>query len=273
MTDESPPETESATIDSRVVNRALRQIVWTALQPLGFTRRTQRTAWRDRPDSIQVVNFQSFNSYAAEVMATTSYSFAVNLGVFYPAIAERSAVARFIKDQSRPAEPHCHARKILSKGIAQSDEVAPARRVDPRSSPTAGQWVDRPDVWFVVPDGSNVNAVVSDALSRILEVGIPWLERLSDLREARGHFREVEDSWQGRGLLAEHYGGTLGSPSRLHSIGALSAALGDEAGLDGAIDKMSIESYYIDHPENLELLRGAQRQHDTPRRGANAKPR
>ena len=263
MTDQSPNPAGPASIDSRVVNRALRQVVWAALQPLSFTRRTQRTAWRDWPDSIQVVNFQSFNSYAADVMRTTSFSFAVNLGVFYPAIAEKAAVARFIKDQSRPAESHCHARKSLAKGMSQPDELAPPRSFDPRSSPTAGRWVDRPDVWFVQPDGSNLSLVISDALARILEIGLPWLERLSDLSEARRHFREVADTYQDRGVLNEHYGGTLGSPSRLHRIGALSAALGDVAGLNWAIDRMSVEPYYVGHPADLELLRGSRQTPDT----------
>ena len=60
-----------------------------------------------------------------------------------------------------------------------------------------------------------------------------------------------------------NYGGTLGSPSRLHRIGALSAALGDEAGLNWAIDRMSVEPYYVGHPADLELLRGSRQTPDT----------
>lgn len=224
----------SATFDSRDVNRALREMIWPVLKTMGFSRRTQRTAWRDRVGSIQVVNFQSFNSYLAEGLATTTFSFGVNLGVFYPAIAEGSSVAAFIKDRSRPAEYHCHARNHLGKGIAQPNEPVVRRWFDPRPrSPALGTWVDRPDVWFVLPDGSNVDLVVADALERILGVGIPWLDRLSDLAEARRHFEAVEDSEQAPGIVAEHYGGAMGSPARWHAIGALSAALGDGAASDG----------------------------------------
>ena len=273
MTDE-PHAYGSTPIDSRDVNRALVKIVWATLKPLGFSARTQRSAWRSGPGVIQVVNFQSFNSYLADGLKSTTFSFSVNLGVFYQAIGDLSSVTRFLKDRSRPLEYHCHARYTLSKGIAQPQELIPPRWLDPLSGSSAlGRWVDRPDIWLVLPDGSNLNLVATDARDRVVAAGIPWLERLSDLGEALRHFREVEDSWQGRGLVAEHYGGTLGSPSRLHSIGALSAALGDEASLEWAIDQMAIESYYIDHPENLELLRGAQRQHHTARRGANAQPR
>jgi len=248
----------ATSIDSREVNRALREIVWPALKLIGFSRRTQRTAWRDRSGVIQVVNFQSFNSYLAEGLASTTFSFSVNLGVFYEAIADRSSMRGFIKDPSRPEEYHCHARKHLGKGIVQPNEPTTRRWFDPRpTSSPLGRWVDRPDIWFVLPDGSNLNLVVTDARDRILETGLPWLERLSDLQEARRHFHAVEDSEQARGILAEHYGGTLGSPRRWHAIGALSAALGDQIGTQSAIDQMAVEPYYVDHPADLELLRAS----------------
>jgi hypothetical protein len=122
-------------MDAKVVNRALREIIWPELKRLGFNRRTPRTAWRDRPDAIQVMNFQSFNSYLAEAIGSTTYSFGVNLGVFYPAIAEQSSVAAFIPDGLRPAEWHCQARKHLGKGIVQPNEPVPV----------AGSIPGRPD--------------------------------------------------------------------------------------------------------------------------------
>jgi hypothetical protein len=218
----------SGRIDSKAVNRALREVVWPDLKAIGFSRRTPRTAWRDRPGAIQVVNFQSFNSYLAEAIGTTTFSFGVNIGVFYPAVADQSSMGAFIPDQTRPAEWHCHARKHLGKGIAQPNEPAPRRWFDPRSpQPPLGTWVDRPDIWYVLRDGSNLDLVVRDARVRILEVGIPWLDRLSDLREARRH---VESSELASGIGDEDYGGAIGSPNRLETVSALSMALGERAG-------------------------------------------
>jgi hypothetical protein len=219
----------SGTIDSKAVNRALREIVWADLKLIGFSRRTARTAWRDRPGAIQVVDFQSFNSYLAEAVGTTTFSFGVNIGVFYPAVAERSSIAAFIPDQTRPAEWHCHARKHLGKGIAQPNDPAPQRWFDPRPpQPSLGTWVDRPDIWYVLGDGSNLNLVVRDARERILEVGIPWLDRLSALREARRHFQVVESSGLAPGIGDEDYGGAIGSPNRLMIVESLSMALGEQ---------------------------------------------
>jgi hypothetical protein len=223
-------------IDAKVVNRALREIVWPDLKRLGFSRRTPRSAWRDRPDAIQVVNFQSFNSYLAEAIGSTTYSFGVNLGVFYPAIAEQSSDAAFIPDELRPAEWHCQARKHLGKGIVQPNEPLSRRWFDPRAPRSSlGTWVDRPDVWYVLDDGSNLDVVVNDARDRIIEIGLPWLDRLSDLGEARRHFETVESSGLAPGIGDEDYGGAMGSSNRLLAVAALSMVLGERPAEVGAL--------------------------------------
>jgi hypothetical protein len=37
---------------------------------------------------------------------------------------------------------------------------------------------DRPEIWFVLADGSNLDACIADALAAIREHGLPWLESL-----------------------------------------------------------------------------------------------
>jgi hypothetical protein len=244
-----------ATIDSTAVNRALRALVWPELDRLGFVRRTSRTAWRDGAAVIHVVNFQSFNRYLADLMGATTFSFGVNLGVFYPEIANISGMSAFLRDPVRPPEPHCQARRSLAKGIAQPGDPSQRDRLDPHLDAAAARaWVDRPDVWLVLPDGSNVEDVVIDARDRILADGIPWLERLSDLGEARRHFAEVRDSTLGPGIVGEQYGGGLGSPNRLHSLGALSAVLGDTAGVRAIVSTMRETPYFVEHPAALKRL-------------------
>jgi hypothetical protein len=210
-----------ANVDSKFVDARLRRILWPELSAIGF-RRSGRTAWRDRPHAVQVVCIQSFNSYVAEGVGATTFSFSVPIGVFYPVIEEFDPVPSFHGDPTRPAEWHCHARSHLGKGISQ-----------------VGEWFprplrDRPEVWFVKPDGSNVEAVVTDARDRILEGGIPWLERLADLREARRAFSEDPGRSLAFGLGGEDYGGSLGSPARFYAIEALSTLIDDPSQHDGS---------------------------------------
>jgi hypothetical protein len=248
-------DASNAKIDSSAVNRALRALVWSQLGRLGFVRRTSRTAWRDSEAVIHVVNFQSFNRYLADLMSATTFSFSVNLGVFYPEIANISGMSAFLRDPVRPKEPHCQARKHLAKGIAQPGDPSQRARLDPHLDSAAPRaWVDRPDVWLVLADGSNVEDVVIDARDGVLADGIPWLERLSDLGEARRHFAEVPGSTLGPGIVGEQYGGGLGSPNRLQSLGALSAVLGDEAGLRAIVSTMRETRYFEEHPAAMNRL-------------------
>jgi hypothetical protein len=203
-------------VDSKVVDAELRRVLWPELKAIGF-RRTGRTAWRDRPDCIEVVNVQSFNSYLADAIEATSFSFAVNLGVFYPVIAEHSVLGPYVKDAYRPAEYVCHARCHLAKGISQR--------------PAA---VDRPQVWYVEPDTSNLGPVVADARDRVMIDGLPWLDRLSDLVEARRAFLDDESTNVTPGRAGEDYGGAIGSPARWEAATALSIAIGDTAVTGGA---------------------------------------
>jgi len=248
---------EARSIDSKVVDKTLRGGFWTPLRERGFERRKGRTAWRDRPGCIQTVNIQSFNRYLADVTGTTTFSFAVNVGVYYSVVAEHSTYGGFVKDPIRPAEPQCQTRFHMAKGLRQPGPGVPLPPPAVGRPPDPRPWVDRPDVWYVVDDGSNVDVVVADARDRVLEIGLPWLERLSDLREARRSFREDASTNSAPGIVAEDYGGALGSPRRWQAIGALSIALGDLATVDEAIEAMAGQGYYRDWPADLDALRRA----------------
>lgn len=210
-------------IDSKAVDRALRDGFWPILRERGFERRTGRTAWRDAPQCVQTANVRSFNRYLAALMACTSFSFAINLGVYYPAVAENAGYGPFAKDPGRPAEQHCHARFHMAKGIAQPDPdptLPPPPAWDARLEPK--RWRDRPDVWFVAHDGSNLDEVVADAIEQVVRIGVPWLDRLSDLPEALRTFREEPNTSHAPGIVAEGYAGAPGSPARMLAIEALS---------------------------------------------------
>ena len=242
-------------MDSKAVDRALRELFWPALKEVGFTRRKGRTAWRDRPGAIQVVNIQSFNSYLAEGLGATTYSFSINLGVFFDALAARSSIGALVADRTRPQEYHCQTRKRLMKGLAQPNVPRRAWMGLGPQRPSLGRWSDRPDVYLVLPDGSNVDATVLDGRARMLAEGLPWLDRVSDPGEAMRCFFEVPDTSARPGISSEGYGGAIGSPNRLRAIAGLAAASGDWELLRWTIDEMSRQTYFTSHPAELDMLR------------------
>lgn len=187
----------AAGISSREVNRAIRAVVWPALEQHGFARRTARTAWRDRPDQVDVVNFQSFNAYNAGVLGVTTFSFAVNLGVFPRCRATGTTARR--DGELRPAESECDFRHRLRRGVPQGHEHS--------------------DVWAVDADGGNLALVVEDVRDRLLGTGLAWFGQLDGLEAMHAHAREAPED-----MSATWGMGNLGSPHRRELVAALGEA-------------------------------------------------
>jgi hypothetical protein len=174
-------------VDARDVTRAIRRDVWPALRAEGFDLFTGRTAWRYVDDAVDVVNFQSFCASIADAVGCTPFSFSLNLGVWVPGEAS-PRLKRDSRDRPRPQEWECGRRRRLEKSIPQP-------WFQPFSRPDVSRWPrglrlhreglrrvlrqdrhDRPDTWFVLPDGANVAEVLADALRAIGEVGFAWFE-------------------------------------------------------------------------------------------------
>jgi hypothetical protein len=183
-------------MDSSVVNREIKSIIRPVLQDAGFTQFTLRTAWRYASEKIDVVNFQSFNSYLANSVGCTTYSFCVRLGCSFEAIPRGERVKQ--KDgYLRPEEYECHFRSTLLKTIRQAN-------------------LKRRDVWYVDPSGDNLAAVIGDA-----KKGLPWFSRFTDLKEVLRTL--LKDSEANEGT---HGFGANPSPARHFQTGFLALSLG-----------------------------------------------
>jgi len=186
-------------MDSRIVNREIRREIWPALRVKGFDAFTPRTVWRHFPDRVWVVNFQSFNSYFSLVDGCTTFSFALNLGIYFHALCEEGKT----EVQAKPKDYQCHMRRKLFKTIVQ-------------------QNYSRKDIWYVDPEGLNLLEVIDDARRVLLANGIAWFDSLSEL----SHILEI--------LVQENESDTLfgigakWSPHRKLLIGRAAVATGQE---------------------------------------------
>jgi hypothetical protein len=177
-------------VDSRDVTRAIRRVVWPVLREHGFTAFAGRTAWRYVGEAIDVVNFQSFSASLADAVGCTTFSFSVNLGVWLPADAHEAVeLKRDTEGRLRPTEYQCvpHRRR-LEKSLAQpwfkpfrSDtrRWLPSLRLHRRGLEKVlrRDTHDRSDTWFVLPDGSNADECLEDALRAISDEGLRWFEQ------------------------------------------------------------------------------------------------
>jgi hypothetical protein len=223
-------------MDSKVVNKQIRAIIRPYLKSEGFTRFTSRSAWRYRPNIIDVVNFQSFNSYLAGSLGCTTYSFALNLGCYFPDIPSHYPNQIRIKDGDLvPEEYHCHFRLSLRKSLPQ------------RGFP-------RDDIWYVDPEGRYLNAVIEDAKNVLKNDAKKWFERYQSLNEVLVELRfgklKEWDTW-GCGAnpspSRHYYTGfiafVLNKPdlARIHLQAALDSGWFErvEPSIIGALDRLS----------------------------------
>jgi uncharacterized protein DUF4304 len=198
----------ASTVDSKAVNRAIRAAIRPALQAQRFALFTDRTFWRHRANRVHVVNFQSFNDYLASSVGVTTFSFAVNLGQYLTCVPPDDFEIPTRKGLLAPAEYQCHLRLRPLRRLAQTE-------------------LERRDLWYIDPDGSNLDPAIGDAREVIMDSGLTWFDRWSTDESVDVLLRQPESV----ATDGTDVGGTLGSPSRdlvhgyvLRSIGQSRAA-------------------------------------------------
>jgi len=145
------------------------------------------------------VNFQSFNSYFSLADGCTTFSFAVNLGIFLSGLAsaEESAIG------GRPKESQCHFRSKLFKEIVQ-------------------RTYSRKDIWYVDQEGLNLLDVLDDARRVVLSNGISWFDHFSQPGEVLRTLAEVNEDDSLFGI------GAKWSPRRKLLIGRAAVHAGEQ---------------------------------------------
>lgn len=172
------------------------------LRDASFSQYTSRSGWRYSPVKIDVLTFQSFNSYLADALGCTTYSFGIRLGCSFEAIPRRERTKR----KGRlllPAEFECHFRAPLLKTIRQP-------------------ILERRDVWSIDPSGANLDAVIEDARKVVVENGLPWFNRFGDLHEVLRTLLEDSESNEGTSGF-----GAESSPAHHLRTGFVAKSLGN----------------------------------------------
>lgn len=148
------------------------------------------------------------NAYVAAGVGCTTYSFGGAAGVYYPALDDWAHV-------EWPRDSQLTFRGALGKTIRQ-----------PFFHPYGiSDGSDRADIWYVLEDGSNLDAVVEDAVAAVLVQGVPFIDRLDDPRQAMESLLHEEGSnpdFGSLGVLA----GEPGSAQSIKDVARLRATLG-----------------------------------------------
>ncbi|MHC4847356.1 MAG: DUF4304 domain-containing protein [Planctomycetota bacterium] len=162
-------------MDSKTVNKEIRRIVRPVLKEAGFTAFSGRNSWRYAEDRIDVVNFQSFNSYNAAVIGCTTYSFALNLGCYLEWLPDPNGfVPKEVGGRLRPEEYHCPLRGRLSRGFEQPE-------------------VDTEYLWYIDPEAKYLPQSMEDVIERLRAEGFAWFEQFVSPEAVLRVFQGEED--------------------------------------------------------------------------------
>lgn len=158
-------------VDNQAVAKAVKVRVWPRLRELGFNRTLGRSAYRDGENVVDVVNVGGLPSSTFFGVGATSHSFAVNLGVRFLDLPVGRPTRVTKAGVPAPHEYECELRRSLPKGLVQ-----------PLFKPYghADRLQDRLDVWFVLEDGSNLDACLDDAIEQIRTEGESWFTMVHD---------------------------------------------------------------------------------------------
>lgn len=184
-------------MDSRVVNKSIKNHIWSFLKEQGFSKFTSRNAWRFNQDTIEIVNFQSFNSYLAELLGCTIYSFAVNLGIYFTFIPEQFPNNPIKKKDGLllPDECECHFRKVLPKSLLQPELV-------------------RKNIWYINETGDDIDVAMVDVKHMLISDGLKWFEKYSQVDAVLETLLNEEED-----LNDTHGFGRKNSPIRNYTAG------------------------------------------------------
>lgn len=138
---------------ARLIDHTIRESIAPTLKAHGF-RKDGRNFRRREPNCIWIVNVQ-----ASAWNSNEEGQFTINLGVHFPALVP---LIPWLKDTDRPLEQGCLVRTRIGHLL-----------------PAGG------DFWWELRAGDDQDELNADLCRSITEFALPWLEKHSELREAR----------------------------------------------------------------------------------------
>ncbi len=147
--------------------------MWPVLRAQGFSKFNGKSAYRYRGPIIDVVNFQSFSSHLAEGLGCTTFSFALNLGVYLDSSIEDRLVRQDKRGRLLPYEYECPFRAHLEK-----------------RTPVDG--FQRANIFYVDASGRTVAACLQESRTLLQKAAPLWFGLFDDLSRAINYLENVD---------------------------------------------------------------------------------
>ncbi|WP_139892385.1 DUF4304 domain-containing protein [Bacillus sp. D386] len=172
-------------IGSPEINKVIRKSLSPILKENDFNKVNTRNNWRWIDQCIWVLKISTVGNYFSDVSGWPPISIHVDLGIYYVFIPSEEEIKKGTNGELLPKEYQCHIREQLNCNLDQSNYIRhldnPAER-------------NRSDIWWVEPDGSNIEEVMEDIRKSFSENGLNWYINNSDLETA---FTNIENEHNG----------------------------------------------------------------------------
>lgn len=173
-------------IGSPEINKVIRKILSPTLRENGFSKVNTRNNWGWHDHCIWVLNIQAVGNYFSEVTGWTPSSLTVCGGIYFDFIPPLEKVKTDEKGNLLPKYHECPIQFLefectldQTKYIKHLDNPAERKRTD---------------IWWIEPDGSNVEQVITNITDVFLKKGLDLFKKYTDLEVA---FRYIEEETTG----------------------------------------------------------------------------
>ena len=137
-------------VDSGHFNKIMVRVVTPTLREIGFTRFRGREAWRYLDDPIWVFELKAVGPYFSTVTGFPPASLTARMSIFYLDFPDTPPCEVDKDGRLIPKESRCHVKygldNIQDQTPLRSTQMTPLER-------------SRKDIWWIEPDGGNVETV------------------------------------------------------------------------------------------------------------------
>jgi hypothetical protein len=174
-------------IGSPEINKVIRKILSPTLKENGFNKVNTRHNWAWIDHCIWVLDITAVGKYFSDVTGWSPMSIHVDLGIYYDFVPPKDGDIKVgTKGELLHKYHQCQLQKELHCNIDQSNYI---NHIDNPAEK------ERNDIWWIEPNGSNIEEVIADVKESFLIDGLEWLRKNTDLETAFSEIEKEHDSF------------------------------------------------------------------------------
>jgi len=173
-------------IGSPQIDKYIRKTISPILRNNGFSKVKTRNNWAYQEKCIWIFNIRSVGYYFSQVTGFPPMSLTAWLGIFYTFIPHPPKIKVDKDGLLLPPEYAGHLRLTLKNHNC---------KLQIRSRLKNPLEVQREDIWWIDPDGCNLEPMINDLAKSLQTEGIPWLKYGTDLNNAFDFIQKERDCY------------------------------------------------------------------------------